>query len=63
MNFAKFIQRDAQHRMTKQLDDGDEPKPIVSVGEAQVDAGAVDCSALRKEPKTVLPPECRSTRD
>jgi hypothetical protein len=59
MNYAKFIQRDAQHRMTKQLDDdGDERKPIVSVGEAQVDGGAVDCSALRKDPKAVLPPEC-----
>jgi hypothetical protein len=65
MNFAKFIQRDVQHRMTKQLDeDGDdERKPTVRVGDAQVDGGTVDCSALRKEPKTVLPLECRTTRD
>jgi hypothetical protein len=63
MNYAKFIQRDVQHRMIKLLDDGDERKPNVSVGEAQVDAGAVDCSALRKETKAALPPECRTTRD
>jgi hypothetical protein len=64
MNFAKFIQRDAQQRNIATLDDGvDERKPTVRVGDAQVDGGAVDCSALRKETKSVLPPECRTTRD
>jgi hypothetical protein len=59
MNFAKFIQRDAQQRNIASLDDGvDERKPTVRVGDAQLDDGAVDCSALRKETKTVLPPEC-----
>jgi autotransporter-associated beta strand protein len=59
MNFAKFIQRDAQQRNPASLDDGvDERKPTVRVGDAQVDGGAVDCSALRKETKAVLPPEC-----
>ncbi len=62
MNYAKFIQRDAQRRMVKQIDDGDDDvrKPIVSVGDAQVDGDVVDCSALRKDPNAALPPECRA---
>jgi autotransporter-associated beta strand protein len=64
MNYAKFIQRDVQNRMMKLVDDGDERKASVSVGEAQVDDGAgVNCTSLRKNKKALLPPECRTTKN
>jgi hypothetical protein len=58
MDFAKFIQRDIQQRLMKQLDDGDDRQPSVSVGQAVLESGGTNCNSQREQKNSANVTEC-----
>ena len=58
-DYTWALQNDKYHREIKQLDRDNKKGATVEVGEAQVDGLGIDCAALRKDPNSILPPECR----
>ena len=59
VDYTWSLRNDKYQREVKQLDRDSQKGATVDVGDAQVDGLAVDCAALRKDSKAVLPPECR----
>ncbi len=58
MDFAKFIQRDVQQRMMKQLDDGDDRQPSVAVGQVILENVCSDCNSKREQKNSANVAEC-----
>jgi hypothetical protein len=58
-DYTWALQNDKYHREIKQLDRNGRNIATVDVGVAKVQGEGVDCAALRKDLKVVLPQECR----
>jgi hypothetical protein len=61
MDFAKFIQRDVQQRLMKQLDDGDDRQPSVAVGKAVLENSGSDCNSKREQKNSANVAECEAS--
>jgi hypothetical protein len=61
MDFAKFIQRDVQQRLMKQLDDGDDRQPSVAVGKAVLENSGADCNSKREHKNSANVAECEAS--